>query len=189
MHLFNAFWYSYLHLSRSPRSPFLGASALILWVMLETWVSLAASHSAGEVGHSLAPLPFFPWEGSPTSFFSKQCYLEERDEVGKFHLQICPNSLVLFWFGCKKIQDSSSRDLGFYKRSLISGYLPNSVFSRYSWMAANRHQNHFIGSCQFYSPYGDLSTYVIHRWVRLLLGPLEDCTGSHSSHKGTFGHE
>lgn len=58
--------------------------------MPERWVSLAAAHTAGEAGHSLAPLPFIPWEGSPASSFSKLCCLEERDEAGKFLLQICP---------------------------------------------------------------------------------------------------
>lgn len=83
--------------------PRLGTPALILWVMSERWVSLAASHTAGEVGHSLSPLSFLPWKGSP-AFFSKHCCLEERDEVGKLLLLVCPKSLVvLFWFWRKGV--------------------------------------------------------------------------------------
>ena len=70
--------------------------------MLERWVSLAAAHTAGEAGHSLAPLPFIPWEGSPASSFSKLCCLKERDEAGKFLLQICPK------FICFVLEQGSS---------------------------------------------------------------------------------
>ena len=74
----------------------------------------------------------------------------------------------------------------FYKGSLIHGCLPKVALSRFSPTKPERDWAHL----------SDLAGFItcreiclpIHKWKRLLLGPLAYGAGSHDSHRGTFVH-
>lgn len=63
------------------------------------------------------------------------------------------------------------------------------LFFRDSWTAAERGWSQFIGHCRVHSQDRGLSaSYLMHRWMTFLPGPLEYGAGSHSPQKGIFVH-
>lgn len=172
-------------------SPFFQISSLpalelyLLWVILEKWVSLAPAHTAGEAGYSLAPLPLLLWEGSRASSFSKLSCLAERGEARNFLLQMCPNSFVLLVQGSTGI--SSLETQPSTKAHSSVGVCPLQCFPGVPGLQPRGVR---IISQVPVSPETTCGSayYMIHRWGRLLLGPLDNCAQSHSSHRGTFGH-
>ena len=68
-HHFNAFWYSYLPLSRSPSAPSPGGPASVLWVLLERNRFLQQRPAAaGEAYHPLTDFPFPKGEVTASQF-------------------------------------------------------------------------------------------------------------------------
>ena len=99
---------------------------------------------------------------------------------------MCPNS-IFFFFAPVVCWNFSSVNLDFHKGSPICGLLSRAVFSRGFWTVAERGWSWFTGHCQVHSQdRGLYAYYLMHRWVRLLQGPLVYVAGSHSSHKDTF---
>lgn len=75
------------------------------------------------------------------------------------------------------------------KSLLFVGFCVSQKFSRFSLTWAGRHRGRRSGSHWFRSLCRSLSAcYWMHRWARLLPGPLAYGTRSHNSHGGTFLH-
>lgn len=94
--------------------------------------------------------------------------------------------LVRF-FSTAKCWNLSWGSLNFYKVSLVCGYVPKSVLSRFSPMAIQRVWGPFSSFRWFCSPCPGLSAYYLtRRWMGLLPGPLTYGAASHNSHTGNL---
>lgn len=148
--------------------------------MREKWACLAASHAAREAGHSLTFSHFPLWEksGAKTSFpGTGLCHPGGELTLVKWNCSTYPLQCVLsqiffFFFAPAVCWNFSAVFLDFCKGSVVPEWLSKSVMSRGSDTKAKRGWSWFTVPIRVHSQdRGMYASYLMHRWVRILLVP------------------
>lgn len=104
-----------------------------------------------------------------------------------FRLSSASELVLFFVCVCAPVVAETSLWDTSHKVSFIHGWLSKTVFSRGSWLVAEKVCSWLIGHCRIHS--WNQSLYAWHptyRWVILLLGSLALGVGSHNSNRGIF---
>lgn len=117
----------------------------------ETWVSLAASCTAGVAGGSLTALPVSPRRDCCPPVSLRWATLGQGMILGK---DSKTSKLVFFFFSHRVLE------LGLLQRLSCRGFLPKSVFSRRSRTAAERGWSQSTAQSR-------ITCSPLHRWAGL----------------------
>lgn len=104
--------------------------------------------------------------------------------IGSSYLLHTP---IIFFICSNRVLEYHLRTAGLRHILSVHDCLSNTSLSRFFPAVARRSRGQFSSFFQFGTPYqGPSVYYLMHSWVRLLLGPLEYGVRSCSFHKGTF---
>lgn len=131
--------------------------------------------------------PFRENRGMKSSLFVLSYTTLKEEWCRELFLLPSPVCWNLYFFTPTVFWNFSAGKLYFHKGSFICGWLSNTVFSKDSWIIAERGWSQFTGYCRVHSWDQDVYVYyTTQRWARFLSDSLTYGAGSQSSHKGTF---